>query len=402
MNKSGRALLLVSLAVFLASSTWFSGTAAVPVLKEIWNLGDVRSSWLTIAVQLGFIFGTFLYALLNLADIFRTRKVFFVSALLGALFNAGFAMSSESFDMALALRFLTGVTLAGVYPVGMKIVAQWFRTSLGWRLGIMVGALTLGTAVPFLFFTAGTRLDWRILIFTSSVCVLAGGLLVLLGVPDGPYLKETPPFDAQAAFRIFRFRTFRLQAFGYFGHMWELYAFWSLVSSYLAASFAKNARQFMGSVPLVSFLAIGIGIFGCILGGWMSRFAGERKVALASLIASAMFCGLSGFLFELPPGLLIPAVLLWGIVVISDSPQFSALAAVSCPPEYTGTALTIQNGIGFGITVISIQFMAWLSQRVGWQWAFVFLAAGPLLGAVAMARLKNPASSASSEATLNM
>ncbi len=389
MNKSGRALLLVSLAVFLASSTWFSGTAAAPVLKGIWNLGEVRSSWLTISVQLGFIFGTFFYALLNLADIFRTRKVFFVSALLGALFNAGFAVSSESFDMALALRFLTGATLAGVYPVGMKIVAQWFRTSLGWRLGIMVGALTLGTAVPFLFFAAGSRLDWRILIFTSSVCALAGGLLVLLGVPDGPYLKETPPFDARAAFRIFRFRTFRLQAFGYFGHMWELYAFWSLVSSYLAASFAKNARQLVGSVPLIAFLVVGIGIVGCVLGGWMSRFAGERKVALASLIASTIFCSLSGFLFELPPGLLIPAVLFWGIVVVSDSPQFSALAAVSCPPEYTGTALTIQNGIGFGITVISIQFIAWLSQRVGWQWAFVFLAAGPLLGAVSMVKLKN-------------
>jgi MFS family permease len=396
MNKSGRALLLVSTAVFLASATWFSGTAAAPFLKEIWNLGEVGSSWLTVAVQLGFIFGTFFYALLNLADIFRTRKVFFVSALLGALVNAAFAMASKSFGLALALRFLTGITLAGVYPVGMKIVAQWFRTGLGWRLGIMVGALTAGTAVPYLFFAVGARIDWRILILAASGFAVAGGLLVLLGVPDGPFLKDTPRFEARAAFRIFRLRTFRLQAFGYFGHMWELYAFWSLVSSYLAASFAVNAPQFTGSVPFISFLAIGTGIFGCILGGWMSRSVGERKVALAFLIASTLFCGLSGFLFRLPPGLLIPAVLLWGTVVVSDSPQFSALAAVSCPPEYTGTALTIQNGIGFGLTVISIQLTAWLSQRLGWQWVFVFLAAGPLLGAVAMARLKNSASSASS------
>jgi MFS family permease len=396
VNKSSRALLLVSLAVFLASATWFSGTAAAPVLKEIWNLGEVRSSWLTIAVQIGFIFGTFFYALLNIADVFKTRKVFFVSALLGALFNAGFAVASEGFGMALALRFLTGVTLAGVYPVGMKIVAQWFRTNLGWRLGVLVGALSLGTAVPYLLFAAGTRFDWRILMLAASALAVSGGLLVLLGVPDGPFLKDTPPFDARAAFRIFRFRTFRLQAFGYFGHMWELYAFWSLVSSYLAASFAVNAPQFMGSVPFISFLVIGIGIFGCILGGWISRFVGEGKVALASLIASTIFCGLSGFFFRLPPGFLIPAVLFWGIVVVSDSPQFSALAAVFCPPEYTGTALTIQNGIGFGITVVSIQLMAWLSQRLGWQWVFVFLAAGPLLGAVAMARLKNSDSSASS------
>jgi MFS family permease len=389
MTNSNRALLLVSVAVFLASSTWFSGTAAAPVLKQIWGLDDVRSSWLTISVQLGFICGTFFYALLNLADIFKSRKVFFVSALLGALFNAGFALIPGNFGAALALRFLTGVTLAGVYPVGMKIVAQWFRTNLGWRLGVMVGALTLGTAVPHLIFAVGTRFDWRLLLLTASALAVLGGLLILFGIPDGPHLKETPGFDVRAAFRVFRFRTFRLQAFGYFGHMWELYAFWSLVSFYLAASFSKNSPQFMAFVPLTSFLVIGIGIFGCILGGWISRYVGERKVALASLIASTIFCGLSGFLFRLPPGLLIPAVLLWGLVVISDSPQFSALAAVSCTPEYTGTALTIQNGLGFGITVVSIQLVAWLSQQVGWQWAFVFLGIGPLLGAVSMAKLRD-------------
>jgi MFS family permease len=389
MTNSNRALILVSLAVFLASSTWFSGTAAAPVLKQIWGLDDVRSSWLTISVQLGFIFGTFFYALLNLADIFKSRKVFFVSALLGALFNAGFALIPGDFGAALALRFLTGVTLAGVYPVGMKIVAQWFRTNLGWRLGVMVGALTLGTAVPYLIFAVGARFDWRLLLLTASALAVLGGLLILFGIPDGPHLKETPGFDVRAAFRIFRFRTFRLQAFGYFGHMWELYAFWSLVSSYLGASFSKNSPQFMAFVPLASFLAIGIGIFGCILGGWMSRYVGERKVALASLIASTIFCGLSGFLFRLPPGLLIPVVLLWGLVVISDSPQFSALAALSCPPEYTGTALTIQNGLGFGITIVSIQLVAGLSGRLGWQWAFVFLGAGPLLGAVSMAKLRD-------------
>lgn len=253
----------------------------------------------------------------------------------------------------------------------------------------MVGALTLGTAIPYLIFAVGARFDWRLLLLAASALAVSGGLLVIFGIPDGPHLKETPGFDARAAFRLFRFRTFRLQAFGYFGHMWELYAFWSLASSYLAASFSKTNPQFIAFVPLVSFLAIGIGIFGCILGGWMSRYVGERNVALASLIASTIFCGLSGFLFRLPPGLLIPAVLLWGLVVISDSPQFSALAAISCAPGYTGTALTIQNGLGFAITVVSIQLVAWLSQQVGWQWAFVFLGVGPLLGAWFISRLKN-------------
>ncbi len=396
MDRSDRALLLVSLAVFLASSTWFSGTAAAAVLKETWGLGEVGASWLTISVQLGFIFGTFFYAFLNLADIFKTRKVFFVSALLGALFNGGFALASEGLGFALALRFLTGVTLAGVYPVGMKIVAQWFRTNLGWRLGVMIGALTLGTAVPYFLFAVGARIDWRMLLLSASALALGGGLIVLLAVPDGPFLKESPRFDARAAFRVFQFRKFRLQALGYFGHMWELYAFWSLLASYLAASFLKNVQPAISFVPFFSFLAIGGGVFGCLLGGWISRFTGERKVALASMITSAFFCLLSGFLFRFPPSLLIPAILVWGMAVISDSPQFSALAAVSCPPEYTGTALTIQNGIGFAITVISIQFIAWISQYIGWQWSFAALAPGPLLGALAMARLKKLDSSASS------
>ena len=387
MNKPAKALLLISFSVLLASSIWFSGTAAAAGLKKIWTLSEVQSSWLTISVQLGFILGTFLYALLNMADIFKTRSVFFFSALLGAVFNAGFALISKALFGAVLFRFLTGITLAGVYPVGMKLVAQWFREKLGWRLGIMVGALTLGTAIPYLIFALGTDFNWRHLMLLASVLSLAGGLIVKIGIPDGPYLTASPRFDMRAAFRVFKFRPFRLQAFGYFGHMWELYAFWSLSASYLGASFSRSVSAV--SVPLVVFSVIGVGIFSCILGGWISRFIGEKAVAMASLIVSCTFCVLSGIIFNLPPALLIPALLLWGIFVISDSPQFSALAAQSCPAEYTGTALTIQNGIGFAITVMSIQFIAWVSQHVGWQWAFAFLAIGPFLGAVAMSRLES-------------
>jgi len=387
MNKPDKALLLISFSVLLASSIWFSGTAAAAGLKKIWTLSEVQSSWLTISVQLGFILGTFLYALLNMADIFKTRSVFFFSALLGAVFNAGFALISKALFGAVLFRFLTGITLAGVYPVGMKLVAQWFREKLGWRLGIMVGALTLGTAIPYLIFALGADFNWRHLMLLASLLSLAGGLIVKIGIPDGPYLTASPRFDMRAAFRVFKFRPFRLQAFGYFGHMWELYAFWSLSASYLGASFSRSVSAV--SVPLVVFSVIGIGIFSCILGGWISRSVGEKAVAMASLIVSCTFCVLSGIIFNLPPALLIPAMLLWGIFVISDSPQFSALAAQSCPAEYTGTALTIQNGIGFAITVVSIQFIAWVSQHVGWQWAFAFLAIGPFLGAVAMSRLKS-------------
>lgn len=379
-NNSSRALGLVSLAVLLASSTWFSGTAATPVLRRIWNLTEVQCSWLTVSVQLGFIIGTFLYAVLNLSDIFNTRKVFFVSAVLGAGWNAAFALLSQDFSLALVFRFLTGVTLAGVYPVGMKIIAQWFRSKLGWRLGIMVGALTMGTAFPYLIMALGADLDWRWLMLVASGLSLTGGAIVLSGLSDGPFLSRSAPFNPRMVFEIFHHRRFRLQAFGYFGHMWELYAFWSLVATFLAARFATSSSAWQSMTPLLSFIVIGVGTVGCILGGWISRSKGERKVALMSLLLSGTLCLTSWLLFELPPFILAITVLIWGLVVISDSPQFSALAARYCPPEYTGTALTIQNGIGFGITVISIQLTAWIAQSFGWRWAFVFLAIGPVLG----------------------
>jgi MFS family permease len=386
-KKSNRALGLVSVAVLLASSTWFSGTAATPVLRRIWDLTEVQCSWLTVSVQLGFIVGTFLYAFLNLSDIFNTRRVFFVSATLGAAWNSGFAMLSLDFSSALIFRFLTGVTLAGVYPVGMKIIAQWFRSKLGWRLGIMVGALTLGTASPYLIMALGADLDWRWLMLFASGLSLVGGLIVLLGLSDGPYLSKSAPFNPRMVFQIFRHKAFRFQAFGYFGHMWELYAFWSLVATFLAASFSHASPLWQNTIPILSFLIIGIGTGSCILGGWISRSVGEKNVALISLVLSGSFCLTSWILFHLPSIFLAIAVLIWGMVVIADSPQFSALAAKYCPPEYTGTALTIQNGIGFGITVISIQLTAWIAQSFGWRWAFVFLAIGPLLGILSLAKM---------------
>jgi MFS family permease len=359
------------------------------VLRRIWNLTELQCSWLTVSVQLGFIVGTFLYAIFNISDIFNTRKVFFFSAALGAGWNAAFALLSLDFNLALTFRFLTGVTLAGVYPVGMKIIAQWFRSKLGWSLGVMVGALTLGTAFPYLIMALGADIDWRWLMLVASGLSLLGGFIVLAGLSDGPYLSRSAPFDPKMIFKIFRHHRFRFQAFGYFGHMWELYAFWSLAATFLAASFTDSSPAWRNATPLLSFLVIGIGTLGCILGGWISRSVGEKKVALVSLLLSGCLCLTSWFLFELPPLFLAVAALLWGLVVISDSPQFSALAAQYCPPEYTGTALTIQNGIGFGITVLSIQLTAWIAQSFGWRWAFVFLAVGPILGILSLFKLEH-------------
>ena len=379
-REGNRALALVSTAVFLTSSTWFSGTAAAPDLIHSWGLSSTESAWLTISVQLGFIAGTFLYAFLNLADVFNPRRVLFVSALLGAAFNAAFALVADGLPTAFAFRALTGVTLAGIYPVGMKLVASWFRSQLGWRLGILVGALTLGTAFPYLIQTLGSQFDWRTLAGTASILSVAGGCLVLLALSDGPFLKARAPFDARMLWRVFAHLPFRRTAFGYFGHMWELYAFWSMIIFYLGARFQGDDLSTGTGLSLLAFLIIGTGALGCILGGWVSRRIGEKKLAKFSLMVSCILCFSSGVLYELNSGLLVALLLIWGFFVVSDSPQFSALAVRYCPSQYTGTALTVQNGVGFAITVISIQLTPWMAEILGWRWALTFLGLGPLIG----------------------
>ena len=335
---------------------------------------------MTISVQLGFITGTFLYAFFNLADVFNPRRVFFVSALMGAAFNAAFAFLTEGILMALLFRALTGVTLAGIYPVGMKLIVSWFRSELGWRLGVLVGALTLGTAFPYLIQALGAQLDWRTLAGTASALALGGGTLVLVALSDGPFLTTRAPFDARMLWKVFAHLPFRRTAFGYFGHMWELYAFWSMIIFYLGARFQSDEPSAGTGLSLLAFLIIGVGSLGCILGGWVSRRMGEKQVAKVSLMVSSTLCFSSGILYELNPWLLVALLLIWGFFVVSDSPQFSALAARYCPPQYTGTALTVQNGPGFAITVISIQLTPWIADITGWKWAVTFLGLGPLLG----------------------
>ena len=390
-RKQAVALTVVSVAVLLSSSTWFSGTAVASWLRVLWSLSDQAGAWLTSAAQIGFIFGTLLYAYLNLADRMNPRNVFLFSAILGAVFNAAFAWLSDGIAVALPLRFLTGVTLAGIYPVGMKIIATWFRSGLGWGLGVMVGALTLGTASPYFFRAVGAEFDWRVMVTVASISTLAGGILIRVLIGDGPYLRSRATIDGSMALKVFRSRQFRYVAFGYFGHMWELYAFWSLVAFYLIERFRDAPAGWSEMVPLVAFSTVGVGAVGCVVGGWLSRRVGERNVALVSLAVSGGMCCLSGLAFDLPATLLIPFLLIWGIFVVADSPQFSALAARYSPPEYTGTALTVQNGVGFAITIVSIQLLPWLAQFIGWRWVFTVLSIGPFLGAYALLRLGDQA-----------
>jgi MFS family permease len=378
-----RALARLAAAILLASATWFAGTAVAPVLAEAWRLDSGASAALTSTTQLGFIAGTLLFAALNLADRFPPRAVFAASALAGAAANAGFALC-DGIAAACVLRFLTGVALAGVYPVAMKIVATWSLGGLGLRLGVLVGALGLGTSLPYFVQWAALDLDWRLVAWCASGCAVAGGLLVLLGVHEGPRLRARARFDLRAAARVFRDVAFRRNACGYFGHMWELYALWSLAPFWIAA--ARPAWR--AHAPLLAFALVAAGAGGCVAGGVLSRRFGERRVALAALLASALACLLSPLAFGAPPALLVAFLLAWGVVVVADSPQFSALAARLCPPEYTGTALTVQNGVGFAITVASIQLVAALAPTVAWRWLFLLLAPGPLFGAWAMHRLR--------------
>ena len=380
--------MVISLGVLLASSTWFSGTAAARELAQVWQLSPGEAARLTSATQWGFIVGTLIYAAANLADRFDARRVFCASALVGACFNLGFAWVSDGLWAALGFRFATGLTLAGVYPVGMKLIAGWYREGLGWRLGVMVGCLTLGTAFPYGVAALGLALDWRALASVASVAALLGGLLVLLGCEEGPLLRTRARLDLRVIGRVFRHRPFRAAAFGYFGHMWELYALWSMTALWLDARFVSASAGAWSpeQVSLLAFATVGVGALGCVGGGLLSRVVGERKVALIALTGSGAACLVSGFAFELPPAWLTGFLLIWGVLVIADSPQFSALAARHAPPEYTGTALTIQNGLGFLITTVSIQLVPRLAELVGWQWALTLLAIGPAFGIVFTAR----------------
>ena len=339
--------------------------------------GDGGAAGLTIAVQAGFIVGTLVSALANLPDIMAARSLMVVGATLGALANAALALWVSSLGPALALRFATGVCLAGAYPPAMKIMATWFRERRGMALGVLVGALTMGKAMPYLVNALGSG-NWRTNVLFVSLLSVIGGLIVLFFVSDGPHALPPARFDVTQVVRVFGNRGVRLASFGYFGHMWELYAFWSLTAFFVGASVSGDAA-WEARVPWIAFATVAVGAIGCIGGGLVSRRVPERSVAFVSLIVSGSMCALSGFAFALPPGVLLAYLVVWGVFVVSDSAQFSALAARHAPPEYTGTALTIQNGIGFLVTTFSIQLVPVLAERVTWRWAFVVLTLGPVL-----------------------
>ena len=381
-----RALTILAAAQLLSMSLWFSGAAVLPALRSEWTLGESTAAWLTIAVQLGFVAGTLLSAFLNLPDILSPRHLVASCAVLGAASNAAFGYFAEGPRLGIALRFLTGMFLAGVYPPGMKILATWFRRSRGMALGVLVGALTLGKASSYLINGVGSA-NWRTNMIFISLLAVIGGLVMLWFVENGPFALAIAPFDWRQVIEVFKNRGVRLASFGYFGHMWELYAMWIWLPVMIRASLGQGNQPALAEVA--SFLVIGCGAIGCVVAGWVADRVGRTVVTSVAMAISGSCCLLIGFLFGGNPLWLLLLAAIWGATVVADSAQFSACVTELGNQQYLGTALTIQTSIGFLLTSISIELVPLFLKTAGWRYAFMILAPGPLLGVIAMLRLRS-------------
>jgi MFS family permease len=384
-----RQLAALSLAELLALSLWFSAAAVLPALQREWALGPGGSAGLTIAVQLGFLAGTLASALGNLPDVWSPRHLMAGSALVGAAANAALALWVESLAAALVLRFVTGVAMAGAYPPAMKVMATWFRERRGLAIGILIGALTVGSATPWLI-RGLTRLPWRQTLLAASGLALLGAVVVVALVREGPDRFPSARFDPRMALAVFRERGPRLACLGYFGHMWELYAMWTWIGLFLFDSArAAGATGYAGlSSSTATFAVIAIGALGCWLGGVASDRWGRTAATIAAMAASGLCAATIGLTFGGPPAITLALALVWGVTVIADSAQFSTAITELSPPAYVGTALTMQTCVGFALTNVSIWLLLPIVGAVGWRWGFATLAIGPALGVVAMARLR--------------
>ena len=375
-----RVLPAIVLSQFFCTSLWFAVNAVMPDIAKQFHLEPSYVVHLTSAVQFGFIAGTLLFAILAIADRFSPSLVFCVSAVLAAAANLAMVAEGISVPQLLCLRFLTGFFLAGIYPVGMKIASDHYREGLGQSLGLLVGALVLGTSFPHFLQVITADLPWKYLVFATSVLSLVGGLCLFLLVPDGPGRQPVQRFKFGAFLAGFRNKSFRAAALGYFGHMWELYAFWVFLPVMLAA-YKQYYPQAGFNISLLSFIIIAGGTVACILGGMISATAGVKRTATAALFLSCTCCIVSPFfLFISSTPVFIIFLIVWGMVVIADSPLFSTLVAQNAPVSSKGSSLTIVTCIGFAITIASIQLVNVLRDTIGSRYVYMLLAIGPLLG----------------------
>ncbi len=382
-------LAVVSMAQFLGMTLWFSATAVTPLLARDFDIPAGQVAWLTMAVQAGFVAGTLVSALGNLADIFNARTLMCIGSLVGAIANAAVIVAPGSTSV-IVLRFLTGASLALVYPPGMKIAAGWFRDQRGFALGLLIGALTLGKAFPHLL-TSVFGDNWHQPMLLVSGLAASGGVMVLAIVRDGPYVAATAPFDPHAIRKILASRGARLATLGYLGHMWELYAMWTWIAVFAAASFtASGMANANAASSIAAFLAIGSGAAGCGLAGYLADRVGKARVAMSAMLVSAACAALTVVVYGGSPFWLYALVMVWGFSVVADSAQFSALVSEHAPKEHIGTALTLQTCVGFLLTMVTIELLPRLAESTSWQYASLLLVPGPLLGAWAMSRMGKP------------
>ena len=383
-------LALLAVAELCAMAPWFSASAVAPALAERWHLAAAGTAWLTVSVQLGFVVGALVSAVLTLADRWSARRLIAGSAVLAALATVGVAWAAGA-GQAVGLRLLTGAALAGVYPPGMKIVAGWYREGRGLAIGVLVGALTLGSAAPHLVRWALPADHWRPVLLVAATAAAVGGALVLLIPHDGPFAAPSPAFSWTAVPRIFASRAVSLANLGYLGHMWELYAMWTWLAAFVTASERARTGLDVGArgVPaVVTFAVVGCGAVGCWAGGKYADRWGRTLVTCVAMAVSGTCALAAGVAFARPLPILVPLLLVWGIAVVADSAQFSAAVSELAPHDLVGTALTVQTSLGFLLTCCTIFLVPRVAEQVGWRWSMAPLAVGPVGGVWAMLVLR--------------
>lgn len=383
-----RALFWIALAEVLTMSAWFAVPAAGPDISQAWRLSPGDLAALTVATQTGFVVGLLMLAMSGVNDIVAARRILVVAALATAGANAALLLADGRLDVAFVIRFGVGISLAAFYPTGMKVVASWYDRSRGMAIGVVVGALTLGTASPHLVAGLGAGHDWRIVIALASVASLAAALISLTLVREGPFRTRALRFDGRAAFRGLRDPAMRLANIAYFGHMWEVYGMWAWIPAYLLATFAVHGIGSGAAASVIAAVAIGAGAVGCVLSGALGDRYGRTTVISVAMAVSGVCAALAGVLFGADPFLISVLAVVWGVAVIADSPHFSAAVTELAPPDRVGTSLSMQMAVGYLLSAVSIQVIPMLADVMGWTVAFLVLAAGPAVGLVAVLRLR--------------